>query len=813
MSLTSQTAHLPLAVALRSAALLAAALFAAVLVPAVSSAQTPTVPVAVFPAPGTRFNLPGTQIAFRGIPVSEIGPLQVTGSKTGVHTGHLAGDSDGDGGSFLPDSPFAAGETVTVVTDLDLVRASSGTFSFQIAHPAPPVPYSRLPLVLAGSNGVQHFQSRPDLQPAALTVTKDSAPSSNGDIFVAPQFGPTQDGPMILDSLGQLVWFQPYPVGENRLITDFREQQLFGAPVLTWWQGNTNAGTGRGEGIVFNSNYQQIATVHAANGLDMDLHEFLLTPGGDAYIASSSPVFLPGISKTTLDSVVQEIDVTTGLLLFEWHALDHVGLNESYFRPTSNPFDPYHVNSISVDVDGNLIVSMRNTSTVYKIDHTSGVVIWRLGGKHSSFKMGKGTTTWGQHDAIAQPDGTLTVFDDGAGPPMVHPYSRGIRERLDTTRNTATLIQEFDHAPRISADFEGSLQTLPNGDVFLGWGQQPYFSEDTPGGQQDFDAHFNVPTSTYRAYRFPWSAQPPTQPALALSPNANGTVSVFASWNGATDVGTWRVLAGAGQTAGALAPVAGGLKRGFETQLTVQSAAPDIEVQAIGYSGQVLASSAIAATPAHIAVYGSSGFVSPSAIGSLPVGCFTGHPCHVVTAITAGKTTIARTTSEGISQNGNGIVYFRLSPAGHRILARDRRLPVQVSVRDVSGATASTTVTLIPFNAGGAGPRRSVTQSRAVQIAGETDFVSSQGVGGILAGCTTPTPCQVTMTASVGRTVIARTGPEYVGAGELGYVVFKLTSAGRTMLARASGNQLGVQLTVSGGGATATAQIALIPFS
>ena len=703
-------------------------------------------------------------------------------------------------------------------THLDLAGAPSGTFSFEIEHPAPPVPYSRLPLVSAGSNGVQHFRSRPDLRPAAVTVTKNFPPASNGDIFVAPQFGPTQDGPMILDSLGRLMWFQPFPVGENRLITDFRVQELFGQPVLTWWQGNTNAGTGQGEGVIFNTNYQQVATVHAADGLEMDLHEFLLTPNGDAYIIATSPVQLPGVrDKTTLDSVVQEIDLRTGLVLFEWHALDHVGVNESYFAAGSSGriFDPYHVNSVGLDRDGNLIVSMRNTSAIYKVDHSSGRIIWRLGGKRSNFKMGRGASTWGQHDAIVQPDGTLTLFDDGAGPPTVHPYSRGVRERLDTTRMTATLIQQFDHAPNISADFEGSLQALANGDVFLGWGQQPYFSEDTPTGQQDFDAHFNVPTSTYRAYRFPWSAQPPTQPVLAVSPTADGGIDLYASWNGATDVASWRVLAGAGPNASTLTPAGQASKRGFETQLTVQSAAPDVAVQALGYSGQVLATSPVAATPAHVAVYGGSAFVAPSALVGVPVGCFTGRPCHIATTVSVGRRVIARTTSEPVGQNSNGIVYFRLSPGGRNMLAHHYRLLVRVSARDdSSGTVANTPLYLFPFTTSGPGPRRSVTQSPAVQIIGNTDFASPGGVGGILAGCATATACKVTTTVSVGKTVIARTKPEYLGADELGYLLFTLTPAGRAILAHASGNQLGARVTLaSSSGATATGQIALVRFN
>ncbi len=788
----------------------AALLSAALLLPA-PPAQAATAPVAVFPIPNTRYNLLGSQIAFRGIPASAIGPIAVTGSKTGPHSGRIEADSDGDGGSFLPDKPFAPGERVTVATQLDVVGVTGGTYSFQIAQPAVPIPYNRLPLVPAGSNGVEHFLSRPDLQPAALTVTKNTTPASNGDIFLAPQFGPAQDGPMILDPSGQLIWFDPFPVGANTLITDFREQQLFGQPVLTWWQGNTNAGTGRGEGVILNSAYQRIAVVHAAEGLDMDLHEFLLTPNGDAYFAVDSPVHVPGVSKTTIDSVIQEVDIRTGLVLFEWHALDHVGLNESDFSPRSsaNPFDPFHLNSISLDHDGNLIVSMRNTSAVYKIDHTTGQIIWRLGGKRSSFKMGKGTTTWEQHNAIVQPDGTLTLFDDGAGPPVVHQFSRGIRERLDTRKMTATLVQEYDHSPKLSADFEGSVQLLPNGDVFLGWGQQPYFSEDTATGAQVFDAHFNVPTSSYRAYRFQWSSQPPTQPALAAAPNGDGSVGAYASWNGATDVASWRVLAGTGSAASQLVTVSGAARNGFETRIDAYSAAPDFAVQAIGFSGQVLSTSPVVASPPRIGAYGHSAFVSPTGFVGLPVGCFTGHPCHLVTTVSVGRAIIARTNVESIGANGNGLVYFRLSPAGRNRLAHGNRLSAQVSIRDSSGVAAGTSVDLIPFSTRGRTPPSHATRSGPFQVVGPIDFVNSHGVGGILAGCRSTALCDVATTVSVGRTAIARTGREFLGAGEFGYLFFTLTSAGRTMLARAPGNQLSAQVTLAGGGATASAQLAL----
>src|SRR2546421_420446 len=174
-----------------------------------TAAQAASPAVSVYPSPGTNYNLPRTQITFRGIAPSAIGTVSVVGSVTGAHTGRVAADSDNKGGSFLPAKPFTAGETVTVTTGLNIVGGQNGKFSFVVVHQSRPIQPMPLPVVSAGSNGVQHFRSRPDLLPPSVTVGKSSAPAGEGDIFVAPQFGPSQNGPMILDPPGRPVLFLP----------------------------------------------------------------------------------------------------------------------------------------------------------------------------------------------------------------------------------------------------------------------------------------------------------------------------------------------------------------------------------------------------------------------------------------------------------------------------------------------------------------------------------------------------------------------------------------------------------------------------
>jgi hypothetical protein len=785
------------------------------LLPSVAAAQPA---VSAYPSPGTSYNQPGEQIAFRGIPASRIGRVSVVGSSSGTHTGQIKADSDGDGGSFVPSKPFTAGETVTVKTSLNIVGGQSGSFTFRIEHPSRPISPMNLPLVPDGAHAVQHFQTQPNLLPPSLSVSKDSAPASEGDIFVAPQFGPVQNGPMILDPSGHLLWFEPVPVSSKQLITDFRVQSLYGQPVLTWFQGYTNNGTGEGEGLILNQNYQQVGVVRAANGLPMDLHEFLLTPQGDAYIFATSPVSLPSVPhKPVLNTVVQEIDIKTGLVLFEWDALDHVPLSDSDFTPRTPGYvyDPYHGNSVSLTSDGNLLVSMRDTSAMYKVNRSTGQIMWELGGKQSSFRMGSGVSTAFQHDAVVQPDGTITVFDDGAGPPRVHQFARGIHIALDTSNMTATLVGTYAHSPQISTNFEGSMQELAGGDVFLDWGQQPYFSEDNASGQEIFDAHFVEPSGSYRAYRFPWNAQPPTTPALVQGWAPGDVPELYASWDGATDVAAWRVLAGT--SPGSLTTIEQIPRNNFETDIPASTEAPYLEVQPLNQSGGSLASSKVVSLPRHVAIYGGSAFVPRSnGFGGLPVGCFTGSACKLTTTITSGRTVLASTGTEHVPAGKTGDVYFRLSGAAGNMLghARSNRLPVTVTVRDSSGIRSSKTIDLVGFSTSGAGPHRSLTASPLLSLQGTSDFVNSHGIGGILAAChSSLAPCSVRASISVGRTVIATTGPERLGAGDLGYVIFSLTATGRSMLAHASGNQLGAEVTLTDGSQTAGGQLALVGFS
>lgn len=544
--------------------------------------------VSAFPSPGTATAGTRTEVSLRGLAKDRLGQVLVVGSRSGKHGGELRAHSDGRGASFVPDHRFRPGERVTVRTGLSVRNARDGDFRFKVAHERNRAkPIGEEPDVPGGTGEIDRFKTRPDLRPQSVSITQPPTGTAPGDIFIAPKGDPGQDGPLIVDDAGDVVWFQP--AGDGRRATDFRVQQYRGRPVLTWWQGRVGFGNGAGEGIVLNSNYERVARVRAGNGYAADLHDFTLTPQGTALVTVYQPVRRDlrsvGGSRNALviDNVVQEIDIRTGLVVYEWHSIGHIALKESVVPLPGSPnvpWDYFHLNSVDTDGEGRLLVSGRNTSAVYELSRTTGAVLWRLGGRRSDFRMGRGTRFAYQHDARRAADGTLTIYDNAASPP-VRKHSRAIRIALDHKAKRASLVRALTHPRGLLSANQGGLQDLPNGDTFVGWGSQPYFSEFSPDGRLIFEGRIAAGADNYRAYRFLWTGRPKSAPVAAVERGA-----VYASWNGATGVASWQVLAGASRDA--LAPVATSVRTGFETAIPVPAGAAFYAVRALDAAGAQL---------------------------------------------------------------------------------------------------------------------------------------------------------------------------------------------------------------------------------
>ncbi len=303
-------------------------------------------------------------------------------------------------------------------------------------------------------------------------------------------------------------------------------------------------------------------------------------------------------------------------------------------------------------------------------------------------------------------------------------------------------------------------------------------------------------------------------PTLSVSPAADGTTLLRMSWPQGSGLAAWEVLGGPAPTS-LVRLTRVRASGGASTQATVHGTDPYFEAEALGSGGQVLATSSAVPTPAHVITFGRSVFVSKvSGTGGLPVGCYTGSTCHLATTVKTGRTTIAQTGTEGVGANGVGILYFRLNGAGRNLLARSRSgaVPVKVAVRDKNGPSASAAFNLVGYLTSGRAPRRDTHPSSTLKVVGLTAYIAPQGVGGLLTACLSPAPCWVTARVSSSAGLLAHTGRELIGAGELGYVTFKLSGRGQGLLSRTVGNQLGVRTLLAHDGAEASADVVLTRF-
>ena len=437
------------------------------------------------------------------------------------------------------------------------------------------------------------YRSRPDLRTLPdVTITVPANATAPGHIFLTPASGAGLWGPLIVDDKGSPVWFRKVPDPATVAI-DFKVQQYRNKPVLTWWEGTIGGtggqGVGQGEFVIADENYREITRVRAAGTEQADQHDFVITSRNTALFWVYDPIPMDLTAKggpadgVLHDGVIQEIDIATGKRLFEWRAREHVDLDESYAPlPQGDsahlPWDYFHPNSVGLDADGHLLISARHTWSCYKINKTTGKVIWRLGGKKSDFTIPEQATFSWQHD-----------FRRGGGVTKQRDYSRGLVLKLDETAKTATFVREFVHPDKLSAPTQGSFRELADGGNFIGWGQMPHFTEFTADGQVRLNGHLPLDNQSYRAYKAEWAGVPLDQPALGLSVE-NGGVTVSASWNGNTKVAKWRARSGS-QPKALNATTAEAARTGFETRLTIQGTPEYVVVDALDAQGKVLGTS------------------------------------------------------------------------------------------------------------------------------------------------------------------------------------------------------------------------------
>lgn len=491
--------------------------------------------------------------------------------------------------------------------------AAAGSGLTELLNGSPPLrrihSYALKPL-----GAVRTFHSRPDLRPP--TVTAQRAPVIPTALAAGDTDGPSrfmllgpgpvsltasqQYGPLIVDGEGEPMWFRP--LEDGREVTNFTVSHYRGEPVLMWWEGQIQgSGYGLGEAVIVDRSYRELARVRAAAGRSMDLHALSLTPEGTALFTCYPDVVETDLTAVggprrapVFESIIQEVDVASGRLLFEWRSLENVPVADSYM-PVQDPslkwpYDYFHANSIDLTLDGNLLVSGRLAWALYKLERRTGRVRWKLGGKRSDFRMGPDAQFTWQHDARQVADGLFTVLDNGSdGYTNTENESRGLVLDVDESRRTVSVRRAYTSANQRATSM-GSVQVLPSGRVVVGWGTAAHSTEFEPDGTEVFDVGLPAGMFSYRSVSFPWKSAPRHRPAIAAGVDRDtGAKLLYASWNGATEVASWGVNAGRHEHR--LHSVGVAQRHGFETVVPLGAELRFASVTALDRTGAALASS------------------------------------------------------------------------------------------------------------------------------------------------------------------------------------------------------------------------------
>ncbi|KAI2468128.1 ASST-domain-containing protein [Annulohypoxylon bovei var. microspora] len=428
-------------------------------------------------------------------------------------------------------------------------KPTAGSYDFGYEHDA----YGAHPLTV--------FKSAAELEVPKLDVLQSSKLcESSLYTLLTPRGGATRKPQTtILDSNGDLIWTSGW---NGQQLYNLMVQEYKGQNYLTFWAGNDAVGGhGAGTVIMLDNTYTLFKEVRAAYGMDADLHDFRITKDGTALITVYEIVHrdLNEVGKNHIgpvwDCLIQEIDLESGLAVFQWRALDHWNLADTYREiggdgEGDRAYDFFHMNSIDKDARGNYLTSSRYMHALTYINGTTGEVIWILGGKRNMFRdLSNGTATnfAFQHDARWSGNDTITIFDNGVDDAHRDiADTRGLKLRVNEQDMTVEVVTEYFNPHKIHGISQGSFQSLSNGNVLLGYGNSAAFTEYASNGDVLCDTHFgpesrfgSAEVQSYRVYKYEWHGWPRTIPSSALRINSARSWSFFVSWNGATEVSKW----------------------------------------------------------------------------------------------------------------------------------------------------------------------------------------------------------------------------------------------------------------------------------
>lgn len=408
------------------------------------------------------------------------------------------------------------------------------------------------------------------------TVTTPAQNTDDGYLFVGAvnQFYGGPSAAIILDNAGEPIYIQTFP--DNIFVADFRKQTVNGTDYLTYHAGINGGAWTSGSSYVLDENYQIVDTWTIDNGIGSDLHELLLLDNGHAILLAYVPTpfdlspYGGPANGTLVDIVIQEQDANKNVV-FEWVGSDHMPIGDTEVNiNTTDPVDFLHTNAIDVDDDGNWLLSHRNFSEITKINRQTGDIIWRMGGAGNEFTFINDIGFFNQHNINRLENGNLTIFDNGNS--HTPPHSRAIEYIVDEVAKTVTPYGMYPGNTNEFSIAMGNFQRLPNGNSMIGWGTQGKLTEVEKGGTVALEMLLG--SLSYRVFRYPWTAVPTEIPRTVIQYNASPTdVTVYTSWNGATDIIGYDVYAG--PTSSTMALVTNQPRSGFETEIPLSGLPAD----------------------------------------------------------------------------------------------------------------------------------------------------------------------------------------------------------------------------------------------
>jgi len=339
-----------------------------------------------------------------------------------------------------------------------------------------------------------------------------------------------------------------------------------------------------------------------------------------------------------------------------------------------------------------------------------------------------------------------------------------------------------------STDWPGTHQLLQYYSDPSGKAEQ--YGGVTIGIDRDF---VDAPTAAYGSGTF--VSQVAAAPSLTVKPQPNGWVELAPGWTGEPGITSYVLLGGLSATA--LSPIET-VSATARFPVKLQESLPYFAVQAVNSLGQVVGTSAPVQTPPSVAIFGNSAYVGAKGPAGIPVACLNAVPCEIQASIYQGKKRLARSPVSSISRHG-GQLLVPLSTHTRKLVTTNlnRRLPVKVTLTSSTGATASRPLNLIPYTISGPAPARRAWSGTAIQILGATSFVSNAWTGGVLAICKSAAPCVATTRVTLGGAPLSEPRTQTLGAGEIGYLTYRLNAKGHRLLRARVGNQLGARVTVT----------------